>query len=188
MFFEGNVCERVFIVRSGRVKVYRMSSSGREQTLEILEPGETCACNPGSEQWSCSATAEAMTRTAVWYLARQDYLKMIKDNLRMSQTLNQLFAERIKCFSCLIEEVSLKDAKKRLIKFLLDMLAEERQEAKGKAVLDVPFTREEIAQRIGTARETVARHLSQLKETGLIDIGQRKVIIRNQEGLKKLLS
>ena len=68
------------------------------------------------------------------------------------------------------------------------MLAEERQEAKGKAVLDVPFTREEIAQRIGTARETVARHLSQLKETGLIDIGQRKVIIRNQEGLKKLLS
>lgn len=194
MFHEGAACERVFIVQSGRVKLYRTSSSGREQILEMLGPGETCACNPGSLVWNCSTSAEAVTASTVWFLSRDDYVRMVQTNSKLSHALNQLFADRLRCFSSLIEEVSLKDVKKRLIKFLLDMLAERAAKAKktssgGKKeeTLYVPFTREEIAQRIGTARETVARNLYQLKRAKLIDIKPYQIIIRNKEGLEKLL-
>ncbi len=187
LFSEGEMCQRIFIVREGRVKLYRISSSGREQVLETLNAGDTCACNPGSTVWSCSSTAEAVTRCTVWYLSRDAYVNMVQKNPTFAQTLNRLFAERLRCFSSLIEEVSLKDVKKRLVKFLLDIKDSKPTKLQSKDTLSVPFTREEIAQRLGATRETVARHLSELKQEELIDIKPKQVIIRNRTGLEKLL-
>ena len=184
LFLEGSVCERVFFVRSGRVKLYRMAASGREQTLETLEPGDTCACNPGAVNWSCASTAEALTPCTVWFLSRENYVKLVQDNAKLSHTLNRLFAERLRCFSSLIEEVSLKDSRKRLIKFLLDMLEHGASEQN---ILVISFTREELAQRLGTTRETVARQLTELKRLKLVDIKPRQILILDKEGLGKLL-
>lgn len=143
---EGAPCERVFFVESGRVKLYRMTSSGREQILETMEPGDTCACNPGSIEWFCNSTAEAVTPSKVWFLYRDQYVQWVQTNSKMSLTLSRIFADKLRCFGSLIEKVSLKDT------------------------LQIPFTREELAQQIGSARETAARHLHQLKRTKLIDI------------------
>lgn len=185
LFLEGNICERVFFVKTGRVKLYRMGESGREQILETLEPGDTCACNPGNAQWRCSSSAEALTPATVWFLSRDHYVNLVKTNAALARSLNRLFAERLQCFSALIEEVSLKDSKKRLIKFLLDMAGD--KPLKTQAMLSLPFTREELAQRIGTARETVARQLHDLKRRKLIDIQPKQITLRDSEGLKKLL-
>lgn len=187
LFMEGKACERVFVVQSGRVKICRTSSAGREQILETLGPGDTCACNPGSLTWSCSSTAEAQSACTVWFLSREDYVRMINANSKIAHSLNELFAKRLQCFSTLIEEVSLKDVKKRLVKFLLDMWEDQSKESKSSSTLQIPFTREEIAQRLGTARETVARHLYQLKRNKLIDIKPKQIIILNSAGLKKLI-
>ncbi|MBI3315977.1 MAG: Crp/Fnr family transcriptional regulator [Candidatus Omnitrophica bacterium] len=187
LFHEGAVCERVFIVQEGRVKVYRTSSSGREQILEILGPGDTCACNPGALNWSCLSSATAVTACKVWFLSRNNYVRMVQTHAKVSQALNKLFADRLRCLSSLVEEVSLKDSKKRLVKFLLDMQAEKKSKGAGAETLFIPFTREEIAQRLGVARETIARRLYQLKRLKLIDVKAHEIIIRNQEGLEKLL-
>ena len=188
IFSEGEICQRVFIVREGRVKLYRLASSGREQIVETLGPGDTCACNPGSKVWSCSTTAEAVTSCKVWYLSRDAYIRLVETRPQFAHALNQLFAERLRCFSSLIEEVSLKDVKKRLVKFLLDMLAASSEKPNEKNVLTLPFTREEIAQRLGAARETVARHLSELKRAKLIEIKPKAILIQDKKGLEKLLT
>lgn len=185
LFQEGQCCERIFIVQSGRVKLFRTASSGREQILETLGPGDTCACNPGSQTWHCLSTAQAAAPTTVWFLPRDEYVQLVQKNGRLSHSLNQLFAERLRSFSSLIEDVSLKDVEKRLVKFLLDMLAQ--KPVKGD-VLFIPFTREEIAQRIGAARETVARHLHELKRAKLIALKPYQIVIRDKPGLEKLLS
>jgi len=188
IFLEGSACERIFIVESGRVKIVRTSSSGREQILETLNPGDTCACNPGSIEWACSSTAEAVTACKVWFLSRQDYVRMVQTNSKVAHALNRLFAQRLQCFSSLIEEVSLKDTKKRLVKFIVDMLDEQKSISGKKGVLEIPFTRQEIAQRIGTARETVARHLYELKRKKLIDIKPKQIAVLDEENLRKLIS
>lgn len=186
-FSEGAACERIFIVREGRVKIYRMADSGREQILEILMPGDSCACNPGNAAWNCSSTAEALTACRVWFLSKNDYVELLQENHNVSLALNQLFAHKLQCLSSLVEEVSLKDVKKRLVKFLLDMHAHKSKNTGGENTLFIPFTREEIAQRLGTARETVARHLSQLKQENLLDIKPYQIVILDKEGLGKLL-
>ena len=183
LFLEGSGCERVFFVKSGRVKLYRTGPSGREQILQTLDSGDTCACNPGSADWHCSSSAEALTPCAVWFLSRDHYVNLVKTNTDLAHSLNRLFAQRLQCFSALIEEVSLKDSKKRLIKFLLDMLGEKDKNN----ALSIPFTREELAQRIGVVRETAARQLYELKRRKLIDIKPHQIVIQNREGLEKLL-
>jgi len=188
LFAESAPCERVFFVRTGRVKIYRMTSAGREQILEVLGPGDTCACNPGLGVWACTATAEALSPVKVFYLPRDRYVKLVQENNELSHTLNRIFAEKLRCFSSLIEEVSLKDAKRRVIKFLLDMMAEKPSRALNKEVLFISFTQEELAQRVGTARETVARHLHDLKRKGLIDIKPHQISILDKQGLEKLLA
>lgn len=178
LFLEGSACDRVFIVREGRVKVFRGSSSGREQTIETLGPGDTCACHPGTEKQNCSSSATAVTPCRVWYLSREQFARLVRTNPKVSQALLKIFAQKLQCFGALIEDISLKDTKKRLIKFLLD--------AKSGAE-ELSLTREEIAQRIGAARETVARHLSDLKRAELIDIEARRIVLLDAAGLRKLL-
>ncbi len=185
---EGAPCGRVFFVESGRIKLYRMTSQGREQILETLGPGDTCACNPGSAEWFCNATAEAVMPSKVWLLSRDLYVRLVQTNSKISLALNRMFAEKLRCFGSLIEEVALKDTKKRIVKFLLDMLTQEAGSPGKKETLLIPFTREELAQRIGAARETVARHLHQLKRAKLIEIKPHQIIILNRQGLEKLLS
>jgi CRP/FNR family transcriptional regulator len=184
---EGADCTVLFFVKAGRVKVYRTSSAGREQIFEVLGPGDTCACNPGELSWQCGSNAEALEDCYLWFLSRENYIRMVKANSKLMQSLNALFAKRLQCFSNIIEEVTLKDSKKRLIKFLLDMLAHNQALSPKSDTLFIRSTREEIAQRLGTARETVARHISSLKRKKLIDVKPYQIIIRDKKGLEALL-
>ncbi len=184
---EGSHCTALFFVRSGRVKIYRSSQEGRDQIYEVLGFGDTCACNPGESSWHCGSNAEAIEDSVVWFLPREKYIQMISENPKMLHSLNALFAKRLQCFSNLIEEVSLKDSKKRLVKYLLDMLEHKKESASKNNVLFIQSTREEIAQRLGTSRETIARQISDLKRKKLIDVKPYQIAILNLEGLKKLL-
>ena len=174
LFTEGDSCERIFFVRAGRVKLVRNSTAGREQTLETLGPGDTCACNPGSSKWHCASSAIALESGAAWFLSRDNYVRLLQTNGKLARSLNRLFAERLQCFSRLIEEVALKDSKKRLVRFLLE-------------VPDLSLSREELAQRLGMARETLARQLHELKRKKLIGIKARHVLLLNKAALEKLL-
>lgn len=187
LFLEGAGCQRIFFVKSGRVKLSRNTQEGKEQILEILDSGKTCACNPGRAEWYCSASAEAVEDTEVWFLAAEDYGRLLMQSPVLARKLNELFAEKIRCLSSLVEEVTLKDARKRLIKFLLDMEAEKSGKSAQK-VLFLPFTRQEIAQRLGMARETVARYLHQLKREELIEIKPYQIIILDRAGLQNKLN
>ena len=187
IFSEGMTCERIFIVQSGRVKIFRLSSAGREQILEVLGPGDTCACNPGQACWSCSSSAQALTDCSVWILSRFNYVQMVKNNSRMANTLNRIFAERLNRFSSLIEMISLDDPKKRLIKFAFDMMSRKECQCAKENCICLMTTQEEIAQRLGVTRLTIARHLKQLKESKLISCQSHSITILDKEGLNKSL-
>ena len=101
--FAGELCEHIFIVQFGRVKISRSTSSGREQILEVLNPGDTCACNPGSAAWSCPYFAQALTDTRVWNIPRANYVRLVQENLSLSRALNHLLAKRICRLGTLIE-------------------------------------------------------------------------------------
>ncbi len=184
---EGGSCSSLFFVKAGRVKVYRTSIQGKEQIFEILAQGDTCACNPGELTWRCASSAEVLDDSVLWFLSREHYVRMVRNNSKLMHALNELFAKRLQCFGNLIEEITLKDSKTRLVKFLLDMLAEKKGESSKNDTLFIKSTREEIAHRLGVARETIARHISALKRKKLIDVKPYQIAILNKKGLENLL-
>ena len=187
LFTEGNACEGTLFVKSGWIKMYRTSPAGTAQIVEALGPGETCTCNPGALNWTCALTGQALTPCTVWFLAKEDYVRLIHSNPRLSHLLNRLFAERLQRAGALIAELSSQDSRKRLTRLLLDLLAKSGRKDSKKAVLPVPLTRKELAQMIGTSRETVVRQLYELRRRKLIDIQPRKIVILDRERLKELL-
>lgn len=144
LFYQEKQCERIFIVRSGRVKIFRTTPAGREQILEILGPGDSCACNPGEAVWSCSASAQALTPCHVWFLSRVHYIQLINQNSKLSHTLNKILAERLYRFCSFFETISFDNSKVRLVKFILNML-EDRGERRAENEQYIPFTHEEVA-------------------------------------------
>lgn len=186
LFFEGEACVRMFIVQTGRIKVYRTNAAARVQTLNLLEPGDTCACNPGCGAWACSASAKALSPCKVWYFSRKDFADLVKEMPKVSQALNSLLANKILKLSSLIEEVSLKTVNQRLANFILE-LRRKNIEKGGKGLhLHLQVTREEIAQRIGAARESVARNLHRLKRAGTISLGPNEIGILDLAALENI--
>lgn len=190
LFMAGASCERVFIVQSGNVKVFRTSAeTGREQVLETLGPGQTCACHTGEdEDLDCSSSGEALTDCRVLYLSTPDFVRLTQSKPEIAKALNRIFSGRLRCLANLVEGVALMDVRSRLIRFLLDWPEKKGAAKKGESVLELTLTREEIARRIGTARETVARTLHQLKEEGLIEVEAHAVVIKDRSRLKASLS
>jgi len=188
LFEQAQDCERIVIVKSGRIKLFRLSSSGQEQILEVLLPGDTCACNPGNMTWSCSASAQALSDCVVWTLTRRRYAEMVKNNSHLMQTLTDIFAKRLCKFCSLIEQVSLESPRRRVVKFLLDMLDSQERGSHRELCIYLSFTHEEIANRLGLARETVTRQLTSLKKSKLIQINARQITICDLEGMKQILA
>lgn len=187
LFVEKNDCDRILIVRSGNVKLYRLSDSGKEQILDVLKPGETCVCNPGSTEWQCAVSAQAMTPTNVWVLMKKHYVQLVKLYPSIAHSLNQIFADRLCRFCSLVEQVSITDSRKRLIKFILDNTDEMDPKYKEINYLSIKYTHEEIAQHLGIVRETVTRLIKQLKDEHLIETKPRQIIIPDKDQLQSAL-
>lgn len=184
IFSAGDSCRHILIVQSGRVKVFLTSLSGKEQILQILGPGDSCVCNPGELCWYCSASVQAITEARVWLLLKEDYVRLVKTNLKLTQRLNEIFAKRLCWFNSLIEEISLDKSEKRLVKFILERGNSISEDASS----GITFTHEEISRWIGVTRETVTRHLNKLKRLRLIDIKPYQILILDRSRLERMVS
>lgn len=188
LFMEGSTCERILILKSGRIKLSRVSESGREQILEVFESGKTCACHAGAKVWKCPGSAQALTSCQVLFLSRPDFNRLIKASPDLMAKLGQIFAERLCQFCSLIEEVALQDSRSRLIKFILNISSQYYESDTQAQNVSVPMTHDEIAQRLGMARETVTRQINSLKAAKLIKIKDRQIIISDRKALQASLS
>ena len=187
IFSAGEECGQVLIVRSGRVKVSFLSDSGKEQILEVLESGQTCACHPASFQWRCQAAVQALTDCRVWLFPKADYDRLLKSNQKLLASLSHIFANRLCRFCSLIEGISLDEPDKRLIKFILDSVKNNGRLWEDEKHYYISFTHEEISQRLGLVRETVTRHLNKLKRLQLIDMKFQQIIVLKEDHLRGIV-
>ncbi len=184
IFTPGDACLKVFFVRSGRVRVKRGSACGREQTIDTLKAGESCACHPGDEGTQCASYAEALTACVVWFMPRDKFAAWIDKNHEASKALNRHLAGKLRSLGTLVEDLALNDSRARLIRRLLKTAApDEARDGRW----TVRISQEEIARDIGAARETVARQLSSLRRSKLIATGPRRIFLIDRPALQKLI-
>ena len=181
IFEEGAPAEGLFVVIDGRVRIVRMSRSGREQILHSEGPRATLGEVPLLDGGGYVATAIAAEPSRLLYLPREAIIDTCRAHPDVALGIIRVLARRVRTFAGLVEQLSLKDLTARTAALLL---AESR--AAGSATFDLRATRDELASRLGTVRELVSRSLGRLRTAGVVRVTGRRVTIVDARALADL--
>jgi CRP/FNR family transcriptional regulator len=185
IFHEGEPGRFLYIVRSGSVKVYKLSEDGKEKILRVFGPGQFFAELPVLDGRKYPASAEALTAGTLLCLSRENFLKILSTYPKITGKLYEIVGERLRHFATAVTDLTLKDASRRLAGFLQEKMDSSNRLAQNQVRFPLELTHQEIASLIGTARETVSRTLKQFEREGMIEIKDRYVTVLDEEGLAK---
>lgn len=184
MFAEGSACQGLYVLVSGRVKIFKTSASGREQVLAVEEPGSSFAELPVFDGGPYPASASAMSDTEVLFISRADVRALCLERPEVALKILQVVAARQRRVVAVIEELSFTTVRHRLVSWLLRQATSNGRPSERGTVITLPASHQELAAHVGTVRELVSRNLTRLQAQGFIAVEAREITILDAEGLE----
>lgn len=182
IFSEGDPATGFYAVFSGRVKIFKLSPDGKEQILHIFGPGEPFGEVAVFEGINLPAYAQAMDEVTAIFISKERFIGLISRDPSLTLKMLSVLSMRLRKFTYLIEDLSLKDVPGRLANYIL-FLSEKGQRS-NEVRLDL--TKNQLAGLLGTIPETLSRIFSRLSSQGLIQIDGPKITILDRNGLENL--
>lgn len=178
LFLAGSPAEAMFLVLSGQVRVFALSTTGDQQILHLYGPGDTIAEAAMFAGQNYPANAAAVTASAILALRRDHIRAAMAADPDLAMSLIASLSGKLRQFASLIEGLSLKQVPARLAAYLLA-----ESERAGSASFSLPQTKTAIAAQLGTIPATLSRALARLASDGLIDVHGRRIDILDRPGL-----
>ena len=164
---EGATGDYMYIIADGRVKVTKLSGDGREKILELLEVGDFFGEMSLFDEAPRSASVKAMSDVRILALARNDFLRLLGRSPDLALSVIQELTRRLRQVDEQASSLSFQRVKERTMGLLV-RLAKEASSHEGRRKTPV-LTHQQIADMIGTSRETVTRAVKGLKEEGWLE-------------------
>jgi CRP/FNR family transcriptional regulator, cyclic AMP receptor protein len=177
LFSEGEPCAGLYIVVSGMVRIFKTSSSGREQVLALEGPGKSIAELPVFDGGPYPASAAAMQQSELVFLSRNDFRAMCLENPEVSLKVLQVVGQRLRRLVGIIEELSFTTVRDRLSSWLMRKAKEEGRPTERGLVFTLNASHQELASQIGTVRELVSRNMALLQAQGFVETNGKEVTI-----------
>lgn len=182
IFSEGDLASGLYVVSSGRVKIFKLGPDGKEQILHIFEKGEPFGEVAVFKGWAFPAYAQAMERSKALIFPRQALIDLIKRNPDLALEMLAVLSFRLRKFTNLIEDLSLKEVPSRLAAYFLYL----RDRNEGSVSLELDITKGQLASLLGTIPETLSRILAKMVKQELIDVDGKKVELLAVDRLEDL--
>ena len=188
LFVEGQAPRGVFILCRGRVKLSICSSDGKTLILKIAEAGEVLGLSASVSGKPYELTAETLDPCQVNFVKREDFLRFLREHNDVCLRVAEQLSEKYNTACHEIRSLGLShSAAEKLAKLLLEWSVKNGG-ARQPDRLKLTLTHEEIAQMIGTSRETVTRLFADFKKRQLIQLKGSTLVIRNRAALENLVS
>lgn len=187
IFMEGEPGEAVFFLKSGRIKISKQDDEGREHILHYVNPGEVFAEVVLFDGGAYPATAEVLEDAEVGVIGCSAMDNLVIGNPGIALALLKVMAGRLRFAQQKIMELALKDTTRRLAGALLKLAEEHGMPGEGGVKICLSLTNQELANLVGTSRETVNRIMSELRRRKAITIEKQTGIMVNEEKLKSWL-
>lgn len=185
IIMEGEPGEAFFYIRSGLIKIYKVSKDGREHILHILNEGHIFAEVTLFNRTVYPATAEVIEDSEIGIIKNADLEKVIMENPESALQLIKYLNKRLVEAHMKIRNLALYDTYGRTAQALAK-LAEDYGKRTSKGIeLDLAISRQELANIVGTTRETVIRVLAALKKEHSVDIDRNSITILDMEKIKQ---
>jgi len=178
VFFENEEGDSFFIIVDGRIKVTILGDDGREVILSVLGRGDFFGEMALLDNEPRSATAIAVEDTELLSLHRNDFQGVLTDNRSIMSALIKILTARLRRANHQISTLALLDVYGRVARVIVDTARDEGKRLKDGRIAFRRATHQEIANRIGTTRETVTRMLKDLERQGLIHIDGKEVVVQ----------
>ena len=182
LFLQGDRAEGLYVVASGRVKVFKTSPRGREQILMIMGEGDPVGEVAVLSGEAYPASAEALESSEVFCIPRQAFLDLVTREPEVAMRLLAALSARLRSFTSLIEDLSLREVAERLAAHLLVLAGE----GGTNEVVDLTVSKTQLSAAVGTVPETLSRAFKQLSLSGAVETRGRKVHIKDRAILEKV--
>ncbi len=175
-------CTGLFIVRSGRLRIYMLSDTGKEITLYRLTPGEICMLSASCVLKSVTfdVFVEAEESTACYRISPAAFGDVSNRYLEVQNYALEVTVQRFSDVMWVMQQIVFMSMDTRLAIFLLDETASGGTDT-------VSVTHEMIARHLGTAREVITRTLKQLASDGMIEVTRRGIVVTDKKKLRSLV-
>jgi CRP/FNR family transcriptional regulator len=180
LFWEDDPCAGLHIIQAGSVKLFRISPQGRQHIIRILQEGETCNEVPVFDGGLNPVNVEALEETTVWTVETEAVQALMRSDPEFMQKTIENLARMMRRLVKMVSEMAFYQVTNRLAGLIAEIPAEELSGESG-----VRWTQDQLAARLGTVREVVARSLRELERSGAIDAENRRIIIKDREVLQQ---
>lgn len=178
LFWEADSCAGLHIIESGSVKLFRVSPQGRQHILRVVQEGETFNEVPVFDGGENPVNAEALETTMVWVVDARAVRQLMANDPEYMQRVIQSLGKMLRHLVQMTSEMAFLQVTHRLARLLNETPAHELSGEGG-----ARWTQEQMAARLGTVREVVARSLRELERSGAIQVENRRISISNRDVL-----
>jgi CRP-like cAMP-binding protein len=173
--------EVLFLLKKGRVQLYRISPNGKKLVVATLGPGAIFGEMSLVGQGMHNTFAEAVDECLLCVMSRPDVERLMREKPQVTLRLVEALGERMTSLESRLEEIAFKSIPARLASLLLRLAQEQ-----GEGTVVSGYTHQELGEMLGTYRETITQTLNDFKSDGLVGISRKRVAILDQEGLETL--
>jgi len=178
VYRSGEKKEKLFVLHTGRVKIYRLSSDGREQVIRMVGPGQFIGELALFSKKASSDYAVAMESSTMCMIEGPALKGLMATHPSIGLKVMEELSGRLENSESLIEEITLHTVEQRLANFLL-------AESAGKDEFTLKMTKGDLASQLGMTQETLSRKLAVFQENRMVVLkGQRGIVIADREALE----
>ena len=176
LFWEGDPCAGLHIIEEGSVKLYRISPQGRQYIVRVLQEGDTCNEVPAFDGGTNPVNVETLERSKVWVIDDETLRSLVKAHPDFALKVLSNFGRNLRGLVRMVSEMAFYQVTNRLARLISELPSDGAP---------AHWTQEQLAARLGTVREVVARSLKELERSGAIRIEDRRIHIADADALSQ---
>lgn len=184
IFREGEFPTKIYFVNSGKVKIYKINEDGKEYITKLVEPGEFFGITPILNRTEYLEWAATTMETEVIAILKEEFLDLLHSNKDVASKFIQILANNVSHREEQLLHMAYDTVRKRVVDALIMVAENAPINSEGRKMLTLP--REDLAQLVGTAKETTIRVLSDLKKDKIIRTEGSKIFILDEKALANI--
>lgn len=180
IYSQDDRAEALFLLKRGRVSIYRLTPAGKRLELATIGPKAFFGEMPLLGESLRHAYAEAAEESLLCVMSRADIERLIREQPQVALRMIEVLGQRLAASEARLEELAYRSAPARIAAVLLRLSGE-------RAGAEVAVTHQEIGDMVGALRETVTKILDEFQADGLVDLRRGHVLLRDADGLRRRL-
>ena len=185
-FREGDLADAFFVLEAGSVKLTQLTPEGHQVVLGLLGPGDAFGGVATFGGAAYPVTAEAVTQAAALQWRGEVMAALMERHPRLALNALKFVAARLHDLQVQYRQLATEKVERRIARALLRLVQQAGRRVDAGVLIDLPLSRDDIAQMTGTTLYTVSRVISRFETEGLLEAGRQSLLIRNSDALLKV--